>query len=620
MPRSLSHANLPSGNGFDRSRATPAPATPEPHGRRTGENDRRRPACVAHDVTPSQATELAAPRRPAPCDCPRTHRRSCHVHPSRARPQNVFLDLDCLASDEVLRWRSGTANSEKARNDPYGKIAGAASSQSCDSKESSSKLVVMKVTSPEPNGKEEKKESDTDKSFSPVARAFSSPKSDNPILSSPRFGSSFGTKSFALRQSAFGASKFGGGSTSSCLATSPKPIVLRPSQLAVGSSENQQASLSATTESKINNPFARVPAVAETNSETQAKDAERSKLNESETNSEINKQNTPIKGGVADASSSHKADAPVNSVLSSPKFVPLGTPVNQKDETSSSGSVTNPSTGVSGFVFGQNLHERVEVAKPEVPETSISVGDTSNPAPSSSASTNGTSEMLFTSVLQKELGTEEKSASSNSNDSGERPSKSLSEAAREYEEARAVKRKYEEVTVVTGEEDEANVLQLNCKLFAFDKPTSTWVERGRGNLRLNDMDGPDGLQSRVVIRTTGSLRVVLNTKIWAGMVVDRASAKSVRLTAMDNTGQIKVFLVMASPKEIEQLYQALTSRVARKQQCKSSKGESSSSQPPEYKEVSCSSSILEPARKRPSLLQDAGGGSEPKVTVQLVLP
>jgi Ran-binding protein 3 len=36
----------------------------------------------------------------------------------------------------------------------------------------------------------------------------------------------------------------------------------------------------------------------------------------------------------------------------------------------------------------------------------------------------------------------------------------LSEAAREYEEARAVKRKYEEVTVITGEEDEANVLQV----------------------------------------------------------------------------------------------------------------------------------------------------------------
>nr|CAD7461174.1 unnamed protein product [Timema tahoe] len=34
--------------------------------------------------------------------------------------------------------------------------------------------------------------------------------------------------------------------------------------------------------------------------------------------------------------------------------------------------------------------------------------------------------------------------------------------------------------------------------------------------------------------------------IWGGMVVDRTSPKSVRLTAMDSSGQIKVFLVTVS--------------------------------------------------------------------------
>jgi len=59
-------------------------------------------------------------------------------------------------------------------------------------------------------------------------------------------------------------------------------------------------------------------------------------------------------------------------------------------------------------------------------------------------------------------------------------------------------------------------MQMNCKLFAFDKAGGMWVERGRGTLRLNDKHcGPEGggVQSRVVIRTTGSLRVVLNTKV-----------------------------------------------------------------------------------------------------------
>nr|CAD7574865.1 unnamed protein product [Timema californicum] len=113
--------------------------------------------------------------------------------------------------------------------------------------------------------------------------------------------------------------------------------------------------------------------------------------------------------------------------------------------------------------------------------------------------------------------------------------------------------------------------QINCKLFAFDKATSTWLERGIGTLRLNDKEECNGTQSRVVMRTTGSLRVVLNTKIWSGMVVDRTSPKSVRLTAMDSSGQIKVFLVTVSNirnilKEAEQLHKKLEVRVKRSKQ------------------------------------------------------
>lgn len=47
-----------------------------------------------------------------------------------------------------------------------------------------------------------------------------------------------------------------------------------------------------------------------------------------------------------------------------------------------------------------------------------------------------------------------------------------------------------------------------------------------------------------VMRTQGSLRVVLNTKIWPGMTIERASVKSVRITAMDTDETIKIFLIM----------------------------------------------------------------------------
>lgn len=45
------------------------------------------------------------------------------------------------------------------------------------------------------------------------------------------------------------------------------------------------------------------------------------------------------------------------------------------------------------------------------------------------------------------------------------------------------------------------------------------------------------------------------------MTIDQASSKSIRFTAIDNNGDIKVFLVMANPEEIKQLYKHLELRV-----------------------------------------------------------
>ena len=62
------------------------------------------------------------------------------------------------------------------------------------------------------------------------------------------------------------------------------------------------------------------------------------------------------------------------------------------------------------------------------------------------------SEMLFSAALKQE--------SSSTHEFSNGNTKTLSVSAKEYEEARSVKRKYEEVAVVTGEEDEQNILQV----------------------------------------------------------------------------------------------------------------------------------------------------------------
>lgn len=122
----------------------------------------------------------------------------------------------------------------------------------------------------------------------------------------------------------------------------------------------------------------------------------------------------------------------------------------------------------------------------------------------------------------------------------------------------AQKRKFEEVQLTTGEEDETNVLEINCKLFTFIE--NNYEERGRGTLRLND--SKDNSYSRVVFRSTGSYRVLMNTKVFRDQTCETPSTKSLRLTAIGADGVAKIFLVMGRPEDISHLYDVFSLRIA----------------------------------------------------------
>ncbi|XP_062844005.1 ran-binding protein 3b isoform X2 [Trichomycterus rosablanca] len=206
--------------------------------------------------------------------------------------------------------------------------------------------------------------------------------------------------------------------------------------------------------------------------------------------------------------------------------------------TSSSLNATNNTDKGAKFVFGQNMSDRV-LSPPKF-------GDSTAEASKETASAS-------------EPSSQEATPEKNHN-----VTESLEESAAAYTKATAKKCILEKVEVRTGEESESNVLQMQCKLFVFDKPAQSWIERGRGLLRLNDMASTDDgtLQSRLVMRTQGSLRLILNTKLWPQMQVDKASEKSVRITAMDTEDQgVKVFLISASSKDAGQLAAALHHRI-----------------------------------------------------------
>lgn len=270
------------------------------------------------------------------------------------------------------------------------------------------------------------------------------------------------------------------------------------------------------------------------------------------------------------SSDSRTSSSSSNSISnsSSPRnmFVPLS---RNGDGTDSSLSPTIRNNSI----FGQNLISKVTGAESSVTSSSDSSSATTNGErqtgnlfteaasgisriSDSGAATNGriggTGNLFSEAASEILLPTEE-----NAWNSGP----SLAETSRELtEKENSQKRKFDQVEVITGEESESNVLQMNCKLYAW--VCGSWQERGRGILRLNDWDAGQEIHSRLVIRTQGTLTVMLNTKVWAEMSVERASNKSVRFTALDADGQPKIFLAMGSPKDVDLLYNSLEWRVA----------------------------------------------------------
>ncbi|ETN64220.1 hypothetical protein AND_004041 [Anopheles darlingi] len=427
--------------------------------------------------------------------------------------------------------------------------------------------------------------------------------------------SGFQLKSSILRQSTFGASSFlggsgGGSSSSNSVSSSPsfttgssnsfnlKPSVLKPSQLsfggigagkAEGNGSDRNGNDAVTSTPAASNPFLKTQQSEEDPSES---------------------ENVDAKGATAAASSSSAAAVASGDNEGSPTStnsnnVAVVDPLAKLKSSSlpKSNLFANVSKSTlseaSGFVFGQNVHERVtgeNLASTtggvnSLPTTEFSFatsvggggsaageGSTGNGANDGSGTvgSDSTTSTAATAACGKD-GSDSSDGTSSSREPKDR--ESLEEAARRYEESRgALKRKYEEVETITGEEDERNVVEIACKLFAFAK--SNWEERGHGTLRLNDKENNE---SRVVFRQSGNLRVLINTKVWSGMIAQTPSPKSLRLTAIDSTGQIKVFLVMSRPEVISKLHNELTKRIevakqaAEQEAAKENKGDNQAS-------------------------------------------
>ncbi|GAB1301237.1 Ran-binding protein 3 [Apodemus speciosus] len=264
--------------------------------------------------------------------------------------------------------------------------------------------------------------------------------------------------------------------------------------------------------------------------------------------------------------------------------------------TSEGGHCEEEQVAPQAFVFGQNLRDRVKLMhenasvadadsathpSSETPAaTNYFLQYISSSADNSTHSADNSTKFVFGQNMSERVLSPPKLNEANSDTSRETThaqsgsESSSQEAAPKKVPGRVSRCLYEghSMDMLVGEGGgyyrggggEQCVAGIQCKLFVFDKTSQSWVERGRGLLRLNDMASTDDgtLQSRLVMRTQGSLRLILNTKLWAQMQMDKASEKSIRITATDAEDQgVKVFLISASSKDTGQLYAALHHRI-----------------------------------------------------------
>ena len=194
---------------------------------------------------------------------------------------------------------------------------------------------------------------------------------------------------------------------------------------------------------------------------------------------------------------------------------------------------TNPQPS-PGFVFGQNLAERVSNADNDLEKNKSRKTESENEKPPDvntekpKVSNSETSDKTIAKVstdLESTTGEIKSSMSpikEASNATTNKPhdptnpqtGKTLHENAAEYFETHLAppKRKFDEVEVITGEENEHNVLHMSAKLYIFDKNKS-WLEKGRGELRLNDLSVAAANASNSTGGLTGNQTRYVSSKI-----------------------------------------------------------------------------------------------------------
>ncbi|KAG0326140.1 hypothetical protein BG004_003034, partial [Podila humilis] len=122
----------------------------------------------------------------------------------------------------------------------------------------------------------------------------------------------------------------------------------------------------------------------------------------------------------------------------------------------------------------------------------------------------------------------------------------------------------DQIDVHTGEEDEVTMFATKGKLFADADKSQTWKERGKGTFKIN-VGRKDTKSARLVMRTDGALRLILNIAVFPTMNALITGDKYIRFVGIEE-GKPVLFLLKVKDAVVATEVLECIARAAERQQ------------------------------------------------------
>ncbi|KFD59545.1 hypothetical protein M514_04409 [Trichuris suis] len=237
-----------------------------------------------------------------------------------------------------------------------------------------------------------------------------------------------------------------------------------------------------------------------------------------------------------------KTTAPTSGIEDAEKSSRIDLTVGRKDgdekESSNRTDKSNvPRTGGS-FIFGQQIKDRVKMDK-------------------SNEQLEKTSDATHLPGFH-DLATE----TANGNDSQHHPT-DWTQVTAEPDISRPTEEK--DYTIITGEEDESNLVQISCKLYVFDRNNGTWSDKGYSTLRINEKIDGEEMSTRIVIRLQGVPRLIVNSRLWPEMIVRSIGSRKLQFAATNAEPPFEILtcLILGKQADIEEVFHVLQNALER---------------------------------------------------------